>query len=64
MLPGKYYIKETKTIEGYEIYEKLIEVNVELNDVSTINVTNKEVPKIEIEKPVQENVVKLPKTGM
>jgi len=62
--PGKYYIKETKTIEGYEIYEKLIEVNLELNETSTVNVLNKEVPKVEIEKPVEENVVKLPKTGM
>ena len=64
LVPGKYYIKETKTVEGYESYQELIEVNLELNEVSTINVTNKEMPKIEIQNPVEENVVKLPKTGM
>lgn len=74
LLPGKYYIKETRTINGYELYEKLIEVNLKLNETSTINViNNKEVPEIKVEKPVSENtykeeksevVIKLPKTGM
>lgn len=74
LLPGKYYIKETRTIEGYELYDKLIEVEIDLNETSTVNViNNKENPKINVEKPItektvkqtkSENTVKLPKTGM
>ena len=74
LLPGKYYVKETKTLNGFELYEKLIEVNLRLNETSTVNViNNKEVPEIKVEKPTTENtykevksevVVKLPKTGM
>ena len=74
LLPGRYYIKETRTLEGYNLYEELIEVNLELNETSTINVINtEEKPNIEINKTYTENtvkntntntVVKLPKTGM
>ena len=74
LLPGKYYVKETRTLNGYELYEKLIEVNLKLNETSTVNViNNKEVPEINVEKPTSEStyqevksevVVKLPKTGM
>jgi len=74
LLPGKYYVKETRSIEGYQIYDKLIEVNLSLNETSTVTVINNlEETKIEVEKPatektVQQNksevVVKLPKTGM
>lgn len=74
LLPGIYYIKETKTLEGYEIYDKLIKVELELNETATINVINsKEEPNIKTEKKESENtvkqnntekVVKLPKTGM
>ena len=66
--PGKYYIEETSTLNGYEIYDKLIDVNVTYNEAFTVKVTNsKEI--VEIEKPiVKENqtqvVAKLPKTGM
>ena len=74
LLPGTYYIKETKTLEGYEIYDKLIKVELELNETATINVINsEEEPNIKTEKKETENtvkqsntekVVKLPKTGM
>lgn len=74
LLPGRYYIKETRTLEGYNLYEELIEVDLELNETSTINVINtEEKPNIEINKTYTENtvknrntntVVKLPKTGM
>lgn len=74
LLPGTYYIKETKTLEGYEIYDKLIKVELELNETATINVINsEEEPNIKTEKKESENtvkqsntekVVKLPKTGM
>ncbi len=74
LLPGIYYIKETRTKDGYELYDKLIKVDLELNETSTINVVNlEEEPNIEIKKTETENTVKnvkenttvkLPKTGM
>ena len=74
LLPGTYYIKETRTLEGYELYDKLIKVDLELNEETTINVINsEEEPNIEIENKKTENTVKnsksatqvkLPKTGM
>ena len=42
LLPGKYYIKETKTLEGYTLYDKLIEVDLDLNEKITVNVINHE----------------------
>lgn len=76
LLPGTYYIRETRTLEGYELYNKLIKVDLELNETSTINVINsEEEPSIEVKKIETENtvsntssnsnvLVKLPKTGM
>ena len=79
LLPGIYYIKETKTLEGYQLYSKLIKVELELNEETTVNVINseqesevyKEEKKTELaikeEKSsikIKENVQKLPKTGM
>lgn len=74
LLPGTYYIKETRTIEGYRLYDKLINVELDLNEEATINVINsEEEPDIEIgNKKTELSVnnsgsktnVKLPKTGM
>ena len=74
LLPGTYYIRETRTLEGYELYDKLIRVDLELNETSTVNVLNaEEEPNIEVKKINTENtvnnvnskiVIKLPKTGM
>ena len=79
LLPGIYYIKETKTLEGYQLYSKLIKVELELNEETKVNVINseqepevyKEEKKTELavkeEKSsikIKENVQKLPKTGM
>lgn len=74
LLPGVYYIRETRTIEGYELYDKLIKVELDLNEEAIINVINLEnEPNIEIDKKQTENTVKdnvsktqvkLPKTGM
>ena len=73
-MPGTYYIRETRTKEGYEIYDKLIEVGVDLNETVTVNVINSEKePNTEIENKETETTVKssksktevkLPKTGM
>lgn len=79
LLPGIYYIKETRTLEGYQLYSKLIKVELELNEETTVNVINseeepeiyKEEKKTELavkEKKsnikVKETGPKLPKTGM
>ena len=74
LLPGTYYIKETRTLEGYELYNELIKVELELNEETTVNVINSEkepdiiVDNKESEMTVensQNNItVKLPKTGM
>lgn len=74
LLPGVYYIKETRTLEGYELYNKLIKVELDINEEATINVINLEnEPNIEVDKKQTENTVKdnvsktqvkLPKTGM
>lgn len=66
--PGIYYIEETKTVNGYSLYEELIEVNLKYNETLTVKVTNeKEVTTIEEPKVTESNievVAKLPKTGM
>lgn len=79
LLPGIYYIKETRTLEGYQLYSKLIKVELELNEETTVNVINSEKePEIYKEEKktqlavkeeqssikVKETVQKLPKTGM
>lgn len=72
LIPGKYYLNETKAKEGYERYEELIEIQISLHEQYTVTVNNnqKEKPKIEIEtkeksKEVNSSTVKrLPVTGM
>ncbi len=73
LLPGKYYVKETKTISGYELYEKLIEVEIALNEEFTVTVNNNKEDEPTIEKTSDEKEVDytsvstpkiLPVTGM
>ena len=79
LLPGIYYVKETRTLKGYQLYSKLIKVELELNEETTVNVINsEEEPEIYKEEKktelavkeeqsgikVKETVQKLPKTGM
>ena len=71
LIPGEYYIKETKTIEGYKKYEQLIKVDAELNQEVTVTVNNskEEQPKIETKTEKNKSVTsktvkKLPVTGM
>ena len=50
LLPGKYYVQETETLEGYEVYNKLIEVNLKLNEeikITVNNLHNEDIPKVE-----------------
>lgn len=71
IIPGEYYLKEVKTIDGYMLYEQLINVKVDLNEELTITVNNskEETPKIQTEtknnKEISNKVLKkLPVTGM
>jgi len=50
LLPGKYYIQEIETLEGYEVYEKLVEIDLELNEEVKVTVNNlhrEDIPTIE-----------------
>ncbi len=66
LIPGTYYLKETKTIDGYELYSEPIEVKVDLNEEVVVTVNNKkeEKPTIEKGKITNYQTKKLPVTGM
>lgn len=69
LIPGKYYLRETKAKEGYESYKELIELQIALHEQYTITINNKEEkPKIEKDKRLKEKEVNvrkiLPVTGM
>ena len=54
-MPGKYYIREVETLEGYEMYEKVIEIDLRLNEETTVKVNNLHKDEIpENEKPKTE----------
>lgn len=54
ILPGTYYIEETKAPEGYELYSGLIKIELALNEEAIVTVNNKktEITKNKIEKEV------------
>ena len=66
--PGTYYIKEARTIDGYEIYENLIKVNIALQEEVTITVNNHKEEEPKIEKKMNKKEARyqkiLPITGM
>lgn len=72
LIPGKYYLRETKAKEGYTIYDELIELQLAMHQQYTITVDNnqEEKPKIEIKESTKSKAVtsstrsKLPVTGM
>ena len=55
LMPGKYYLKEIKTLDGYNIITDEIEVNVEYNEEVNITVNNTKINK-EIFEKKYENV--------
>lgn len=68
LLPGKYYIRETRAKDGYLSYEELIEVEVSYQEKYTVTINNspEEKPKIKIERKEDNkevNMKKLPVTG-
>lgn len=52
LIPGKYYIQETSTKDGYLLDNKLIEFNVDLNEEFTITINNlfEKIPEQETKK--------------
>lgn len=66
ILPGIYYLKEINAIDGYTKYEQLIKIEVELNQEVTVTVNNKkeEMPKVKTKNIKNQEVKKLPVTGM
>lgn len=40
LIPGKYYILEVETLEGYNLYKDLIEVDIKLNEEVQVIVNN------------------------
>lgn len=66
LVPGLYYLNETKAKDGYEAYSELIKVEVALNEEVTVTVNNKkeEKPDIELKMKTSKEAKKLPITGM
>lgn len=71
LVPGVYYLQETKAIDGYELNEELIEININLDEEKEVVVENKKIPEEpekpkepeEPEKPKNPEMPKLPRTG-
>ena len=68
--PGKYYIEEIKSPDGYTLYDELIEIDVKLNQRYVVNVNDYKKPENE-EKVVEDEdktvigqkEINLPRTG-
>ena len=50
--PGKYYLKEVRTLEGYVPYNEKIEIDVHINEQINITVNNSKEKNIEVSKDV------------
>ena len=65
IIPGTYYLKEVKSLDGYIIQDDLIEISTIFNQETTVKVDNSKEKKPVIETPNQEiPIKKLPVTGM
>ncbi len=73
ILPGNYFIEETKAPDGYGKYEGKIDFTVKLNEEVTLIINNSKETTIEKETSVKsvkamqnssQQITKLPKTGM
>lgn len=70
VMPGKYYIEEVKSPDGYTRYEEIIEIELGFNENYTVNVNNYKKPQKE-EKEIEDKEitvtskqeVALPRTG-
>lgn len=63
LMPGKYLIKETETVDGYEINEEIYEVEIKYGEEKEIEITNKKIPPPEPEptpepeKPIKKEII-------
>ena len=57
VMPGKYYLRETTTLEGYVLYDEDIEIDIELNEEFKVTVNNSKETKVEVEKSQKEVAV-------
>ena len=48
LVPGVYYLKETKTLEGYQILQEELSFEMELNKEVNITVNNNKIKKTEV----------------
>lgn len=68
ILPGKYYLEEVESIDGYQKIENKIEFDIDLNEEVKVSVTNEKVEKPKEEKTKEESPEReieiLPVTGM
>lgn len=58
ILPGTYYIKETKTLDGYSLYDKVVKVELELNETANVIINNSE-KEVNIEEKTIETFVEV-----
>lgn len=58
MIPGTYYLQETETLEGYNLYTDLIEIQLDLNEEFKVTVDNTTKEVVEIEKQFENVEVK------
>lgn len=65
IIPGTYYLKEVKSLDGYTMNDELVKVSTVFNKETTVKVDNFKEKKPVIETPKEElPVKKLPITGM
>ena len=57
LFPGKYYLTEIKTLNGYELFTNIIEVNLELNKDVEIVVNNEKKEVLESKKNIAEDII-------
>ena len=50
MIPGVYYLKEIKTLEGYNLITDVIEINLDYNEEVNVTVNNTKITKEIIDK--------------
>ena len=48
--PGTYYLRETKTLDGYVRYDEDIKIDISLNELVSVTVNNSKEKKIEVSK--------------
>ena len=70
ILPGKYFIEEVGSPDGYTLYDELVEIDVELNQKYVVNVNDYKKPENEEKQVEDEDLtitgkkeINLPRTG-